>query len=197
MNKLRTWVLDNIVAVILSVVFILFYIIRAIFPSLNTVFGACDYPYLNGQVYRYFSCIFLHYNLYNLIINIIGLLAISTLLSKFICKFKLLIIFIVTGILSEVIYGFFVSGNLSYGGGASGAIFGLIALFLVCYLRFPNSFNIKWYNIDSLIVIVYFIISNNSWSAALTHLSGFAIGIVLSFLLVILKVIKEPVSLDN
>ena len=82
------------------------------------------------------------------------------------------------------------SAEPSYGGGASGGIFALIAALIVCYLRFPEQFKFKWYRADVLITIVYFFVANDNWSSVLTHMFGFSYGIVLSFVFVVLRLIK-------
>lgn len=82
------------------------------------------------------------------------------------------------------------SAEPSYGGGASGGIFALIAALVVCYLRFPEQFKCKWYRVDVLITIIYFIVANDNWSSVLTHIFGFSYGIVFSFIFVVFNLIK-------
>jgi len=43
-----------------------------------------------------------------------------------------------------------------------------------------------------LITIVYFFVANDNWSSVLTHMFGFSYGIVLSFVFVVLRLIKMP-----
>lgn len=194
-TKFFGWIKYNAVAILLSILFIIVYIIKEIKPEINDILGACSLNFINGEYYRWFTCSFLHYGLYHLFGNIIGLLAVGSLLSPFIGKWKTLFFFFISGALGEVTFSWIVSSaEPNYGGGASGGIFALIATLLVCYLRFPEQFKCKWYRIDVLIVIMYFFIANDNWSSVLTHIFGFSYGIILSFVFVVFNLIKKPCS---
>lgn len=126
------------------------------------------------------------------------MLAVGSLISPFIGKWKTLFFFYCSDILGGIAFSWLVSSSEpTYGGGASGGIFALIAVLIVCYLRFPERFKFKWYRIDVLTVIVYFFIANDNWSSFLTHTLGFAFGIVLSFDFVIFGVIKNRANNEN
>lgn len=56
---------------------------------------------------------------------------------------------------------------------------------MVCYLRFPQSFALKWYRLDIIIVIAFFIFANNNMGSFLTHVFGFVAGIIVSFIMVL------------
>ena len=194
-TKFFGWIKYNAVAILLSILFIIVYIIKEIKPEINDILGACSLNFINREYYRWFTCSFLHYGLYHLFGNIIGLLAVGSLLSPFIGKWKTLFFFFISGALGEVTFSWIVSSaEPNYGGGASGGIFALIATLLVCYLRFPEQFKCKWYRIDVLIVIMYFFIANDNWSSVLTHIFGFSYGIIRSFVFVVLNLIKKPSS---
>ena len=120
-------------------------------------------------------------------------MAVGSLLSPFIGKWKTLFFFFISDIFAEITFSWIVSSaEPSYGGGASGGIFALIATLVVCYLRFPEQFKDKWYRVDVLITIIYFVIANDNWSSVLTHIFGFSYGIVLSFVFVVFQLIKAP-----
>lgn len=193
LTKLVGWLRQNAVAVLLSVAFVAVYIVKEIRPEINDLLGACSLRFINGEYYRWFTCSFLHYGLYHLLGNIIGLLAVSSLLSPLTGKWKTLFFFFVSDFFGGITFSWIVSSaEPSYGGGASGGIFALIAALVVCYLRFPEQFRFKWYRPDVLITIVYFIIANDNWSSVLTHMFGFAYGIVLAFVFVVFGLIREP-----
>lgn len=190
-TKLVRWIQHNAVAILLSISYIAIYIVKEIKPEINDMLGACSLNFINGEYYRWFTCSFLHYGLYHLFGNIIGLLAVGSLLSPFIGKWKTLFFFFISDVLGGITFSWIVSSaEPSYGGGASGGIFALIATLVVCYLRFPEQFKCKWYRIDVLVTIIYFIIANDNWSSVLTHIFGFSYGIILSFIFVVFKLIK-------
>ena len=179
------------VAILLSISYIVIYIVKEIKPEINDMLGACSLNFINGEYYRWFTCSFLHYGLYHLFGNIIGLLAVGSLLSPFIGKWKTLFFFFISDIFGGITFSWIVSSaEPSYGGGASGGIFALIATLIVCYLRFPEQFKYKRYRADILITIIYFVIANDNWSSVLTHIFGFSYGIILSFTFVVFKLIK-------
>lgn len=193
--KLLNWLETNIVAVIFSLLFILVYIVKAVHPEINDLLGACSLEYMNGEYYRWFTCSFLHYGLYHLFGNIIGLLAVSSLVSPVIGKWKSVFFFFASDVLGGILFSWLVSSPApDYGGGASGGIFALIAVLMVCYLRFPERFKFKWYRIDVLAVIVYFVVANDNWASVMTHIFGFAFGVIWSFAFVVLNLIKSPGS---
>ena len=163
-TKLFRWIQYNAVTIFLSISFIAVYIVKEIKPEINDMLGACSLNFINGEYYRWFTCSFLHYGLYHLFGNIIGLLAVGSLLSPFIGKWKTLFFFFISDIFAGITFSWIVSSaEPSYGGGASGGIFALIATLVVCYLRFPEQFKCKWYRIDVLITIIYFIIFPHSF----------------------------------
>jgi len=192
-TKLVRWLQNNAVAILLSISYIAIYIVKEIKPELNDMLGTCSLNFINGEYYRWFTCSFLHYGLYHLFGNIIGLLAVGSLLSPFIGKWKTLFFFFISDVLGGITFSWIVSSaEPSYGGGASGGIFALIATLVVCYLRFPEQFKYKWYRVDVLITIIYFIIANDNWSSVLTHIFGFSYGIILSFIFIVFKLLNAP-----
>ena len=190
-TKFVRWFQQNAIAVFLSIAFVAVYIAKEIKPEINDMLGACSLRFINGEYYRWFTCSFLHYGLYHLLGNIAGLLAVGSLISPLIGKWKTLFFFFASDFFGGITFSWIVSSaEPSYGGGASGGIFALIAALIVCYLRFPEQFKFKWYRADVLITIVYFFVANDNWSSVLTHMFGFSYGIVLSFVFVVLRLIK-------
>ena len=95
-------------------------------------------------------------------------------------------LFILCGILAEIACSIIMSySEPVYGGGSSGGIFALIAVFTVCYLRFPQNFTLKWYRLDVIIVIAFFILANDNMGSFMTHIFGFVAGIIVSFVMVL------------
>lgn len=189
--KILRWFQNNVVAVILSVLFVIVHVIKAFYPQTNEILGSCSLKWMNGQFYRWFTDGFLHYGLYHLCGNIFGLLVVGSLITPFIGKWKTLLVYFMGGALAGAAFSWLVNSDApNYGGGASGCIFALIACLGVCYLRFPEEFKMKWYRFDVLAVIVYFVIANDNWSSFLTHSLGFVSGTVISFLLVVFRVIR-------
>ena len=186
MKKITEWAKSNIITISLVIVFIPIYIVSQITGTAFEHFGSTSMAYLNGEYYRWVTCIFLHFNFVHIFFNSLALIAIGSLISSFLGKWRILFIFVFCGILAEIVCSFIISySGPVFGGGSSGGIFALIATMVVCYLRFPKSFNIKWTRIDVIIVIAFFIFSNDNMGSFLTHAFGFISGIVISFLMVL------------
>ncbi|MBR4080348.1 MAG: rhomboid family intramembrane serine protease [Clostridia bacterium] len=197
-KKYIRWFQQNAAAVFLSIAFVAVYIAKEIKPEINDMLGSCSLRFINGEYYRWFTCAFLHYGLYHLLGNIAGLLAVSSLISPLIGKWRTLFFFFVGAFLGEITFSWIVSSAApSYGGGASGGIFALIAALMVCYLRYPEQFKFQWYRADVLIAIIYFIIANDNWSSVLTHMFGFSFGVILSFAFVVFKLIRTSCHQNN
>jgi len=90
-NKIGGWLSRNAAALALVLAFIAIHIVSHNIASYNTEdifssFGAVGIPYLNGEYYRWFACLFLHYDLGHLTANCAALLSVSSLLSSFLSK---------------------------------------------------------------------------------------------------------------
>ena len=179
---IREWICRNAAAAVLVVLFIFIHIVTWIAGDTTVSFGNTEMEALNGEYYRWVTCLFLHNNLRHLLTNSAALLAVSSLLSPLLKKRQTIFVFLAGGVLSEIAYSA-VSSDPVYEIGASGGIFALLACLVVCCLRFPQNFNIRWYRPDVLILPVYFIFANSSITAFLVHSFGFVAGILLGFIL--------------
>ena len=186
MKSVTNWSKNNITAIILVLCFIPIYVSSQITGTAFEHWGSTSMEYLNSEYFRWLTCIFLHFNIIHIFFNSIALLAIGSLVSPFIGKWKTLFLFILCGILAEIACSIIISySEPVYGGGSSGGIFALIAVFAVCYLRFPQNFALKWYRLDVIIVIAFFIFANDNMGSFMTHIFGFTAGIIVSFVMVL------------
>ena len=92
-------------------------------------FGAnLDILVEGGQIYRLFTCMFLHIGIFHLICNMYSLYAIGKEVENLYGKLKFLIIYILSGICGSILSLAFNENTIS--AGASGAIFGLLGALL-------------------------------------------------------------------
>ncbi len=173
----------NAAAIALVLAFISVYIALHSWENAALYFGTTGMNNLHAEYYRWFTCLFLHRNLWHLLSNCAALLSVSTLLSSFLGNRKTGLIFLTGGVAAEMAYSVVVS-DLVYDIGASSGIFALIACLIVCSLRFPERFRLTWRRPDALIVGGYFVLANSSVSAFLVHTFGFAAGILLGLVMV-------------
>ncbi|MCH5296536.1 MAG: rhomboid family intramembrane serine protease [Ruminococcus sp.] len=194
LNGVFSWIKTNLVCISLVMLFVILYLITSNIPTLFSKLATCDIKYMNNEYYRWITAIFLHFNFEHLFFNSLAILAVGSLISPFIGRVKTLLIFVLCGVLAEVVYSFIVNNGMgNYGAGSSGGIFSLIAALMVCYLRYPNAFPKKWYRFDIIIVVLFFVFANDNIGSFMTHLFGFAIGIITCFLMVQFRLIKTKV----
>lgn len=193
-NSVSAWMRSNVVCISLVMLFAVLYLITSVRPAFFSGLATCDIEYLNHEYYRWITSIFLHFNLQHIFFNSLALLAVGSLLSPVIGRMKTLLLFVLCGALAEAVYSFIVNNGMgNYGAGSSGGIFALIAALMICYLRYPNDFPGKWYRPDTIIVILFFVLANDNIGSFMTHIFGFTIGIIVSFLMVQFRLIKAKI----
>ncbi len=188
-EKIKIWLRDNVVAIALVFIFFSIYIVSLSTEHAYFCFGTTGMAYMNGEYYRFLTCLFLHSGLRHLLANTLGLLSVSSLLSRFLGKGKTIFLFLSGGVLAEIAWSVVISDQI-YDIGASSGIFALLACLLVCLLRFPEQFHFKWYRPDVVIAVMYFVFANSSSSSFLVHTFGFAAGILISFFMILAGAIK-------
>ncbi len=186
MRSIGEWMKSNLTAVVLVIAFIPIYVISQRTGTAFLHWGSTSMEYLSGEYYRWITCLFLHFNFVHIFFNSIGLLAVGSLISPLIGKWKTGFLFVFCGMLAEIACSFTISyAEPVFGGGSSGGIFALIAALIVCFLRFPDRFRMKWYRPDVIAVIAFFIFANDNIDSFLTHAFGFIAGILVCLIMVL------------
>ena len=145
-------------------------------------FGAnLDLLVKDGQVYRLFTCMFLHIGIWHLLCNMYSLYIIGTEIENLFGKIKYLIIFIGSGICGSLLSIAFTHNTVS--AGASGAIFGLLGalLYFGYYYRAYLGNSIKK-SILPVIIINLIIGFTSKGIDNAAHIGGLVGGILLSML---------------
>jgi len=137
------------------------------------------------EVWRYLSSIFLHGGLAHITYNLFALILFGLILEKLIGAKRLLIVFLSTGILANIISVYFYPLSL----GASGAIFGVIGALIfikpklpVFAFGFPMPIFIAGFlwALGDLIGAASFIAGNQiSSTGNIAHLSGMVFGLII------------------
>jgi len=174
------------------------------------ILGFTDFFVLNGQawtqIWRFLTSVFLHASLTHLIYNLFALALFGSILESIVGGRKFLLIFILTGLLANVIAVNFYASSL----GASGAIFGVIGAlvairpFLLVWafgLPMPIFVAGLLWGVGDLIGAYGFFSGNpidNTGNIA--HLSGMFFGFVFGLLFrerVIRKIKRQKARLDE
>lgn len=159
--------------------------------------GAAYLPYIieNGEYYRIFTCMFLHFGIDHLMSNMMMLALMGYRLEPAVGKVRFLIIYLAAGIMGNVISLFqeFMSGDFYVAAGASGAVFGLIGAMLFIAFMNKNGRYLKNYGyMDLSARDMCIIIGLGIYSGFVTegidnaaHIGGLVFGFIITALVTI------------
>ena len=137
----------------------------------------------NGEFYRLFTSMFLHFDYMHLIFNMYALFSIGPQVERYYGKRRFLFIYFVSGLFGSLFSTLFMGDN-SYGAGASGAIFGLLGS--VTYFTYYYRATINGLMRSSIMPVLFanlflgMMIPGISLSA---HIGGFIAGLLSSMLI--------------
>jgi len=140
-----------------------------------------------GQVWRIFTAMFLHFNLIHIGLNMFSLFLIGVAVEVFYGKWRYLVIYLGSGILAGVFTYFLDPSGLDVAAGASGAIFGVFGALGAFYImnrqalgRFGSGAIMNWLFWLGLNLVFGFSVAGiGIWD----HIGGLIAGIILAFLL--------------
>jgi membrane associated rhomboid family serine protease len=142
-------------------------------------------PYLvaDGDVWRLFTAMFLHFNLMHILFNAWALWIFGAMVERDFGTTRFVLIYLITGLLASVTSYAFGPENI-VGVGASGAIFGVFGAFVAYNYRRRHlalaSANLRWATTLLLINVVFaFSFGSIDWRA---HLGGFVAGVAAGLL---------------
>lgn len=150
-----------------------------------------SYEFNNGEIYRLFTCMFMHFGFAHIFNNMLSLYIIGMQAEQIFGRIRYLVLYIVTGLFASIIssvYYMIIDDNV-VSAGASGAIFGIIGAVLVAFWINRKSFdNMRGRLIAFIILIFYNIVGNGGVDNA-AHIGGLVSGVILS--LIMLKTHKK------
>lgn len=182
----------NLKASYINLLFIAVNIIVFIITELNGSTWDTDYMvkcgasmwqliFEDGQYYRLFTCMFLHFGLSHLLNNMFSLFIIGNEVEKIFGRLKYIVIYIVSGmgagILSAVYY-MKIGGNV-VSAGASGAIFGLIGAMMVG-LYYSNRIDGRRIGSRFFLLLAMALYSGSTNVDNMAHAGGFITGTIVS-----------------
>lgn len=166
--------------IIIAGICILFFLVQNIVPGFTEALLLNQQAF--SQPWRFVTSIFLHGSPEHLLLNLFALVMFGLILEKFV-KSKVMWIFLLAGILANIVSVFFYDSSL----GASGAIFGIIGALVILKpkmvvwtygMPLPMFLAVVvWAAIDILGVF------NPSGTGNIAHLSGLAVGLLFGIFL--------------
>ena len=180
---------------------ILVFIIFTVIGSTEDVYfmldhGACYTPaILQGEYYRLFTGMFLHFGLYHLIYNMICLIFLGDLLETVVGSVKYLMIYLIGGLAGNVLSLVLEmrSGEYAVSAGASGAIFAVIGALLYIIIRNKGrlgDITLRRMAMMAALSILQGFMDTGTDNVA--HIGGFFGGFLLAVLLYHKRKEKEP-----
>jgi len=149
--------------------------------ALSTVlrFGGIAGTLAQAQPWRYFSAVFVHFNLLHVGMNCYVLMAVGAAAERELGRARFVLLFVLTGALGFVASDVWAGGVSSPTAGASGAVFGLFGSVIgIAYARRdPNWKQILVQNLVWVVVLSFMGSVNNA-----AHLGGLIAGALLGFL---------------
>ncbi|MDD6571736.1 MAG: rhomboid family intramembrane serine protease [Thermoflexaceae bacterium] len=167
---------------------IVFMILESLGSTQNSYFmlehGAFYWPSIkiHGEIYRFFTCIFIHFGFSHLFGNMIVLFFLGDNLERAVGKIKYVIIYLATGLagsLVSCIY-YLIIDEYVLSGGASGAIFGVVGALV--YIVTANRGKLEDLDSFRLILFVAFSFYSGFTSTGVdnaAHVGGFVAGLIL------------------
>lgn len=151
-------------------------------------FGAQYTPYIKqGQWFRLFSSMFLHFGYLHLVCNMYSLYNLGPALENFFGIFAFLFLYLGSGLAGNLLTYFWEirTGSCSLSAGASGAVFGLLGAYLVLAL-WPGITGVSLYGILRVLLIngVYTFANRNINAKA--HLGGMLAGMAVTAVMLLL-----------
>ena len=116
---------------------------------------------LDGQWWRLFTALFIHFGLLHLALNILALWDIGRLVERLLGPTRFVLLYLGSGVIGNLV-SLVVQGNQAVSGGASGAIFSLYGALLVFLWRERKQVNgteFRWLFGGSVLRIVRIVIS--------------------------------------
>ena len=173
---------------------VIYLIMAALSGSLNIStqvlvnFGAQVNPFVaQGQFWRIFTAMFLHFSIFHIGLNMLSLFFIGSAVEVFYGKWRYLAIYLLSGIIGGIVTYLLGPNAMVISAGASGAIFGVFGALGVFY--FTNRRALGGYGTGAignwvfwLALNIVFDISNPSIGLA-DHIGGLIAGIVIAALL--------------
>ncbi|MCP1110018.1 rhomboid protease GluP [Lachnospiraceae bacterium PM6-15] len=149
--------------------------------------GASYVPFIieNGEYYRLFTCMFLHFGFSHLANNMLSLGLYGTILEREVGTLKMIVIYLVSGLGASALsagWDYFTE-SYSISAGASGAIFGLMGALI--YVAIRNKGRIGNLGSNRLIMMALFSLYYGYTSTGvdnLAHLGGLIFGVLIAIL---------------
>lgn len=151
--------------------------------------GAMYVPHIieNGEYFRFFTSMFLHFGFSHLLNNMVTLVIIGRNVEPVVGKIRFLLIYFVSGLGGNLLsfIGECATGDYAVSAGASGAIFGLTGSLLALTIIYRG--RVGQVTMKDMIIMILFSLYLGFTSQGvdnLAHIGGLIVGFLVTFLVV-------------
>jgi rhomboid protease GluP len=141
---------------------------------------------LNGDWWRAFTCMFLHFGILHLVLNMYALYSISIFLEPMLGKLRYIAAYVCSGLIASAISIVWRQDEMIVGAGASGAIFGMYGVFLSLMIVNLIPKKIKQAMMQSVLVFVaynvFYGFKPGSGIDNAAHIGGLISGMLIGFI---------------
>ena len=141
---------------------------------------------LNGDWWRTFTSMFLHFGILHLILNMYALYSVGIFLEPMLGKGRYIVAYLCAGLLASIVSIVWRIGGTGVGAGASGAIFGMFGVFLALMLVNAVPKKVKQAMLQSILIFVGFNVfygfKPGSGIDNAAHLGGLVSGFIIGCL---------------
>lgn len=141
---------------------------------------------INGQYYRLFTCMFLHFDWEHLFSNMLVLFLTGSFAERYLGSGRYLLVYLGSGLIGNMISFYFEIGSteLIWSAGASGAIYGVLGMLAVILIRTKGK--LQGIEGPGLMILIAGSIFHSYQAAGVdnwSHLGGLAAGILFGLLM--------------
>jgi len=138
---------------------------------------------LSGDWWRLVTCIFIHFGIIHLALNMYGLYVLGVFLEPMLGKVKFILAYLCTGVFASIASLWWHSEGIN-SAGASGAIFGMFGVFLALLLTnlIPKQIRTGLLRSIGIVIAINLIYGMRSGVDNAAHIGGLLSGIVIGFL---------------
>ncbi len=171
----------NIIVFLMTVTFVNIDLSEAIFEK----YAAYTPDIIEGEYYRLFTCMFLHFSITHIFGNMVMILFVGDELESIVGHLKYFVIAIISGLCGNIATLAFdcIRGEYPLSAGASGLAYGILGGMIACIIKNKEKKSVSLKKI--IIVTVLMLITDFSTTNinAIAHLGGLISGLILGLIL--------------
>lgn len=134
------------------------------------------------EIYRLFTCMFIHFGVGHLMNNMIMLYMIGAQIERLYGRFRFLFIYLSTGLIASMassVVNMIMGKNDIVSGGASGAIYGIMGAMVIALWNNRKRFGNIFYRVIMIIVLMVYGGFTETGVDNVAHLGGFISGLII------------------